>query len=101
MNFKTLALGSVIALGSIFGGVQSAEARTCFDILDGEAHLCNSYEYSNAYGDVYTVGYADDLGNQTGMTITCRGDYAVDWKSTGNMSYDYLDTVADYFCALP
>ena len=28
MNFKSLALGSVLALGSIFGGVQLAEAGT-------------------------------------------------------------------------
>ena len=30
MNFKALALGSLITLGSIFGGVQSAQAGTCW-----------------------------------------------------------------------
>ena len=30
MNFKTLALGSVLALGSIFGSVTPASAGTCW-----------------------------------------------------------------------
>ena len=30
MNFKALALGSVLALGSIFGNVAPAEAGTCW-----------------------------------------------------------------------
>ena len=30
MNFKALALGSVLALGSIFGSVSPAEAGTCW-----------------------------------------------------------------------
>ena len=103
-NLKKTILTAVAGFGVSLAGMafipNSAEARTCFPLLDGEAHLCNSYQYSNSYGDVYTLGYVDDAGSETGMTVTCRGDYVVDWKSNGNMSYDYLDTLANYFCAL-
>ena len=103
-NIKKTILTAVAGFGVSLAGLafipNSAEARTCFDILGGKAHLCNSYKTTNSYGDVYTLGYADNTGAETGMTVTCRGSYAVDWNSSGNMDYDYLDTLADYFCAL-
>ena len=43
MNFKTLALSSVLALSSIFGGVQSAQAGTCWFDDRGTGDLHPSY----------------------------------------------------------
>ena len=103
-SLKKTIITAVAGFGVSLAGLafipNSAEAKTCFDVLDGKAHLCNSYEYSTSKGDVYILGYADNTGAETGMTVTCRGSYAVDWKSDGNMDYDYLDTLADYFCSL-
>ena len=101
MNFKSLAVSAVVATTALFGGVAApAEASTCFPVSDF-ATICNSYRGTNAYGDVYTVGYSSDDGATTGMTVTCRGSHVVDWQSSnGNMSYDYLDTLAEYFCSI-
>ena len=99
MNIKAIALGSVIALGSIFVGVPEAQARTCFDVPSTGGVICNTYEGSNGYGDVYRLGYSTgDFA--TGMTVTCRGSHVVDWKSNGNMSQSYTNTLAEYFCSI-
>ena len=102
MNIKTILLSSVVGLTSIFGGVSEAQARTCFSVpnVGFQATICNTYQGSNYYGDVYSVGYSAEGGASTGMTITCRGSHVVDWKSEGNMNYSYLNTVAKYFCSL-
>ena len=100
MNIKSLLLSSVVGITSIFTGVESAQAMTCFDVPNTNAHICNSYQGSNSYGDVYRLGFASDTGSKTGMTVTCRGSYVVDWKSNGNMNYSYLNTVAEYFCSI-
>ena len=98
MNIKTLLLSSVVGITSIFGGVSEAQAMTCFNVPNVNARICNSYEGSNGYGDVYRLGFASNTGAKTGMTVTCRGSHVVDWKSNGNMNYSYLNTVANYFC---
>ena len=44
MNFIALALSSVLAIGSIFGGVQSAQAGTCwFENYNNPGSLTPSY----------------------------------------------------------
>ena len=98
-NFKTLAATALIATTSIFAAPQ-AEARTCFHLPSGDATICNTYQGTNRYGDVYTLGYVADSGADTGMTVTCRGSHVVDWESEGNMNYTYLNTLANYFCGL-
>ena len=100
MNIKTIALGSVIALGSIFGGVSEAKASTCFSVPSTSGTICNTYRGSNSYGDVYTLGYTTRSGASTGMEVTCRGSHVVDWNSNGNMNYSYLNTLASYFCSI-
>jgi hypothetical protein len=100
MNIKTLLLSSVVSITSIFTGVESAQAMTCFNVPNVDARICNTYEGSNRYGDVYRLGFASDTGSRTGMSVTCRGSHVVDWNSRGNMNYSYLDTVAEYFCSI-
>ena len=99
MNIKTLLLSSVVGITSIFGGVSEAQARTCFNVPSTGGVICNSYQGSNSYGDVYRLGYSTGQF-ETGMTVTCRGSHVVDWKSNGNMSHSYTNTLASYFCSL-
>jgi len=100
MNIKTLLLSSVVGITSIFGGVSEAQARTCFPVPATGGAICNSYQGTNSYGDVYRLGYSARNGATTGMEVTCRGSHVVDWKSNGNMSYSYLNTLASYFCSI-
>ena len=99
MNIKTIALGSVIALGSIFAGVPEAQAQTCFDSSVTGGTICNSYQYSNGYGDVYTLGYA--LGDvHESMTVVCDGARVVSWESNGTMSQLGAQRLANHFCSI-
>ena len=100
MNIKTLLLSSVVGITSIFGGVSEAQARTCFSVPSTGGAICNTYEGTNNYGDVYRLGYSARNGATTGMMVTCRGSYVVDWKSNGNMSHSYTNTLAEYFCSI-
>ena len=99
MNFKSLTLGSLITLGSIFGGVSSAEARTCFDVPQTGGVICNSYIGSNRYGDVYDLGYSTGDVNE-GMRVVCDGARVVRWQSHGNMYKIGAQRLANYFCSL-
>ena len=104
MNIKTLLLSSVVGITSIFGGVSEAQARTCFDLpySHGGGAICNTFEGYNRNGDsVYSLGFVNGSGRSgTGMTVVCRGRRAMNWRSNGNMSYSYTNTLASYFCSL-
>ena len=99
MNFKTLAIGSVLALGSIFGGVQSAQAETCFDVPQTGGVICNTYQGSNRYGDIYTLGYSTGSVSE-GMKVVCDGSRVVTWESYGDMYQIGAQRLANYFCSL-
>ena len=101
-NLKALAATALVAATTLVAA-PSAQARTCFDLpaRHGGGAICNSYQGSNRNGDsVYRLGYSNGRGAETGMTVICRGSYAVNWESNGNMSYSYTNTLADYFCAI-
>ena len=101
MNIKTLLLSSVVGITSIFGGVSEAQARTCFPVPSTGGAICNTFEGYNRNGDsVYRLGFDNGRGGGTGMTVICRGRYAMNWKANGNMSYNYTNTLASYFCSL-
>ena len=101
MNFKAIITSVIVASTALIGGSAApAEASTCFNVPGIGASICNEYKGTNSYGQVYTLGYADDNGKTTGMTVTCRGAHVVDWQSNGNMSYEYNDAVAQYFCEI-
>lgn len=99
MNIKNILIGSSLAVAALFTGVPEAEASTCFDVPSTGGAICNTYEGSNSYGDVYDLGYA--VGNtQEGMTVTCRGSYVVDFSSRGSMTQLGAERLASYFCSL-
>ena len=103
MNIKNILIGSSLAVAALFTGVPEAEARTCFDLptRHGGGAICNTFEGYNRNGDsVYRLGFDNGRGGGTGMTVICRGRYAMNWKANGNMSYNYTNTLASYFCSL-
>ena len=97
MNIKSLLLGSTLAITSLFTGV-SAQAETCFSF--GPGVLCNEYEYSNRYGQVYSLGYVNG-SEREGMIVTCNNRNLVAWESRGNLLQGQAQWVAEEFCSLP
>ena len=71
MNFKSLALASVLAVGSLFGGMAPAEAGTCwFDNGAGRlvAEYCKTSSRVNANGhNVWDV--VDGYGNKVTLVF--------------------------------
>ena len=60
MNFKSLAIGSVLVIGSLFGSVTPAEAYvTCNSI--GNYTSCSGYDNNGNY----TSGSANTIGGTT------------------------------------
>ena len=93
MNIKTIALSSVIAIASIFGGTQVAQASEC---VYGEGYqMCiESIGYNNwnlTVRNNYTVEK---------MTVQCYGKEVDTWNSRGGFTQEEAQYVADYFCAL-
>ena len=101
INFKALAATTLIAATALIAA-PSAQARTCFTAPTGGT-VCNTFQGSNRYGDVYTLGYSV-VGNGSvvseSMTVVCDGARVEDWKSSGNMSQRGAQRLANYFCSL-
>ena len=61
MNFKTLALSSVLALTSVFGSVSGAEARPSqcwfFEGSSASPEYCNVTRRTNVDGTFWTIHY--------------------------------------------
>ena len=101
INFKALAATALIA-ATTFIAAPAAQARNCFTAPTGGT-ICNTYQGSNRYGDIYTLGYGI-VGNggyaSESMTVVCDGARVSDWKSSGNMSQLGAQRLANYFCSL-
>ena len=103
MNFfKPFAFGfaGVAAALALTLSAPKAEARTCFTVPHTGGALCNKYQGSNSYGDIYTLGYSKNHVSES-MTVVCKGARVVDWESNGNMSQDGAQRLANYFCGIP
>ena len=98
--FKSLVASLAVAATS-FAVVQvpSAEAGSCFNSSVTGGVICNTYQHSNGYGDVYTLGYA--IGSvRESMTVVCNGARVVTWKSHGSMSQRGAQRLANHFCSI-
>lgn len=96
---KSLTTVSLLAMAMSAIAPQKAEARTCIDF--GPGALCNSYQYSNRYGQVYLVGYANN-NEVFGGEVICDDRNLVTW--TGKKQYmteGQVRWVVTNFCALP
>ncbi len=101
MNFKSLAIGSVLALGSIFGSIGAAEARpaTCWvgsPTETASAQYCDHYLPSNGDHVVYLNGtrFAFEIFNDGSASISVDGARPVrgEWlyHSTGGIQVTNL-----------
>ena len=97
-NFKTLAATLLLATTALVAAPE-AEANTCFNSSVTGGTICNTYQGSNRYGDIYTLGYAIG-GTMEAMTIVCDGARVVDWKSTGTMTQRGAQRLANHFCSI-
>ena len=102
-NFKKIAAAALIATASLCTldavSTLGAKAMTCMSFDAGS--LCNDYLYSNRYGQVYEVAYANGR-EKVGMTVLCDGRNLIDWTGTKrNMTEGQVRWVATEFCALP
>ena len=100
-NLKALAATLLLAATAAVAA-PSAQARNCFTASTGGT-ICNTYQGSNRYGDIYTLGYGI-VGNgeyvSESMTVVCDGARVADWESHGNMSQLGAQRLANYFCSL-
>ena len=97
-NLKALAVTALVAATSVVAA-PGAEANTCFNSSVTGGVICNTYQGSNRYGDVYTLGYSIGYTSES-MTVVCRGAQVIDWKSSGSMSQRGAQRLANHFCSI-
>lgn len=102
-NFKNIFAAAIIATAGLcvadVVAPQKADARDCGDF--GPGALCNSYQHSNRYGQVYRVGYANGH-EKFGADVVCDGRNLVTWQGEKqNMTEAQVRWVVTEFCALP
>ena len=102
-NLKNIATAALIATASLctLDAVSTigAKAMTCMDFDAGS--LCNDYQYSNRYGQVYNVGYVAHDG-EFSAAVVCDGRNLVDWSGTKErLTESQVRYVVTEFCALP
>ena len=96
-NISKVLLGSALAIGSIFGGVTSAEAMECFN---GRGYrMCFEQVSRNGQYNTWNVGVRNSYTDEY-MKVTCNGKSVSDWNSRGGFSQDEAEYLASYFCSL-
>ena len=94
MNNITKALiGTTLAIGSLFGGVQSAQAADC--VYGRGYQLC----FENIGYNRWNVGVSNNYTTEL-MTVQCDGKYVSDWRSRGGLNQSEASYLARYFCSL-
>ena len=92
MNFKTLAITSVLALGSIFGTVQSAQASDC--VYGDGFTICFDSNGHNNWDLVFENNHTTEV-----MNVQCIGKNVGTWRSKGGLSQSEAQSVAELFCS--
>ena len=85
MNIKSLILGSVVTLTSIFTGVE-AQAANCYYTVNDD-HICIYGVKSNRYGTEKTVYYTLN-GTRDVVNVTCDPAHR----------YNYFENLAGKAC---
>ena len=92
-NFTKAIIGTTLAIGSLFGGVQSAQAADC---VYGQGYkLC----FEQIGYNKWNVGVSNNYTTEI-MTVQCDGKYVSDWRSRGGMNQSEASYLARYFCSL-
>ena len=92
-NITKAIIGTTLAIGSIFGGVESAKAAEC--VYGRGYEMCFEMIGSNRWN----VGVRNNYGSEL-MTVQCSGKRVYDWRSHGDMNQSEASMLASYFCSL-
>ena len=98
---SAFAIGSFAVCAAIAGTLISApkaDASTCFNVGQYGV-ICNKYQGSNRYGQIYTLGYAVGSTSES-MTVICDGARVANWKSNGTMTQRGAQRLANHFCSI-
>ena len=98
-TIATAIIGATVGIAGILATPNRADARTCFTVPETGGSLCNTYQHSNRYGDVYTLGYSKGYATE-GMKVVCNGAQVVHWESNGTMTQLGAQRLANYFCSI-
>ena len=98
-TFKSLALASTIALGSVFGlAAEPASAAQCF--RNGHADVCFELDTYDAAGRQVWNVVVDNAYTTERFVITCDGKRMYNWRSRGGATQQEAHNFAVAFCAI-
>ena len=92
-NFTKAIIGTTLAVGSLFGTVQSAEAGQC--VYGNGYELCFEVIGYNKWNVGIRNNHATEI-----MTVQCNGKYVDSWRSRGGLNQSEASYLASYFCSL-
>ena len=92
-NFTKAIIGTTLAVGSLFGTVQSAQAAECV-YGDGYQMCFESNGYNN-----WDVSVRNNQGTEN-MTVQCDGKSVSSYDSYGPFSKSEANYMASYFCSI-
>ena len=90
MNLKSLLLGGLVSVSSLFTGVGEAQATYCYDRSNG-GYTCIHRVMGNRSGTEKTVWYSHDGGQMKVMDVYCNPAYRYNYKANlaGIACYEY------------
>ena len=91
--FTKALIGTTLAIGSLFGTVQSAEAAQC--VYGNGYKLCFEEIGYNKWNVGITNNHTTEI-----MTVQCNGKYVDTWRSHGGLNQSEAAYLARYFCSL-
>ena len=91
-NITKAIIGTTIAVGSLFGTVQSAQASDCV-YGDGYSICFDSNGYNN-WDLVFENNHTTEV-----MNVQCDGKLVDTWRSKGGLSQSEAQSVAELFCS--
>ncbi len=92
-NFTKAIIGTTLAIGSLFGTVQTAEAAEC--VYGNGYQLC----FEEIGYNKWNVGIRNNHTTEL-MTVQCYGKSLDRWNSRGGLNQSEAQWLAEYFCSL-
>ena len=94
-NITKAIIGTTIAIGSIFGGVESSQAREAQCFYDEGFKICYTAHGNNNW----TVGFQNNYPTEN-MNVQCDGKYVDTWRSKGGLDQRQAESLSTYFCSI-
>ena len=92
-NFTKAIIGTTLAVGSLFGTVQTAQAAEC--VYGRGYQMCFESNGNNNWNVAVRNNYTSEL-----MNVQCDGNRVYDWRSRGGLNQSEAQWLASYFCSL-